>query len=252
VTFPGRWVGGGSLVLAPSLLLLGIVLRLPVFLALPPERLAALQGPTFFPVQLAAVETRPTLMLVSYGSVLAGTILLWPAVVTLAALIGTKHPRWALWGGSLTLLGLFARTFHAGVDHFAFQLVRVQGLQPATEAVRDSYRAISYGPFDLIGILGFAVFFGWPVLAIGAHLSRVLGLVRSLALGFMAALMAGVLKGSTDVSVVATAGLCLALVPLGIQLLRGNDDGSSVPGADVARERELRTATSGQRRAQTT
>jgi hypothetical protein len=232
--FPGRWVGAGSLVVAPILLLLGMVLRLPVFLSLPPERLEALRGPTFFPVQLAAAEAHPTLVLVSYGSVLAGTILLWPAVVTLAGLIGTKHPRWALWGGSLTLLGLFARTFHAGVNHLAFQLVRVQGLQPATDAIRDAYRAISYGPLDLIGLLGFAVFFGWPVLAIGAYLSGVLGLVRSLALGFMAALMAGVLKGSTDVSVVATAGLCLALVPLGIELLRGARDRSSVPGADAA------------------
>jgi hypothetical protein len=232
--FPGRWLGGGSLVLAPVLLLLGMVLRLPVFLSFPPERLAALQGTTFFPVQLAAVEAHPTQMLVSYGSVLAGTILLWPAVVTLAGLIGTKHPRWALWGGSLTLLGLFARTFHAGVDYFAFQLVRVQGLQPATAAVRDSYRAISYGPFDLIGILGFAVFFGWPVLAIAAYLSGTLGLVRSLALGFMAALMAGVLKGSTDVSVVATAGLCVALVPLGIQLLRKPGSRVTLTGAPAA------------------
>lgn len=227
VPFPGRWLGGGSLVLAPCLLLLGIVLRLPVFVALPPERLAALKGPTFFPVQLAAAEAHPTLMILSYGTVLAGTILLWPAVVTLVGLIGTKHPRWALWGGSLTLLGLFARTFHAGVDHFAFQLLRVQNLHLATEAVRDAYKAISYGPFDLIGILGFAVFFGWPVLAIGAYLSGTLGLGRSVALGFTAALMQGVLKGSTDVSVVAAAGLCIALVPLGIQLLRR-------PGSRVA------------------
>jgi len=40
------------------------------------------------------------------------------------------------------------------------------------------------------------------------------------ALGYMAALMIGVLKGTTWVSVVATGGLCIALVPLGIQILR--------------------------------
>jgi hypothetical protein len=36
----------------------------------------------------------------------------------------------------------------------------------------------------------------------------------------MGALMMGVLKGSSAVSVVATAGLCVALVPLGVRVLR--------------------------------
>jgi hypothetical protein len=114
------------------------------------------------------------------------------------------------------------RTFHAGVDHFAFQLVHVQNLGRATQAVADSYTAVSCGPFSLIGVLGFAVLFGWPVLANGAYRSGLLGMLRSVALGLMAALMAGVLKGSTVVSVVATAGLSIALVPLGIQMLLGH------------------------------
>ena len=63
--------------------------------------------------------------LVAYGAVAAGNALLWPAVATLAHLISGTRPRWATWGGTLAILGLFARTFHAGVDHLAFQLVRV-------------------------------------------------------------------------------------------------------------------------------
>ena len=230
--FPGRWVGGGSLVFGPLLLLLAVVLRLPFFFSsIPPAHIEAIKAhATFFPLELAAVEAHPDLMVASYGSFLAGNILMWPAVATLVRLIDATRPVWALWGGALTIFGLFARTFHAGVDHFAFQLIRVQNLELATRAVGDSYIAVSYGPFNLIGALGFAVFFGWPMLAIGAYRSGTLGLIRSVGVGLMAALMAGVLKGSTAVSVVATGGLCIALVPLGIQMLLGRA-GPSLPDA---------------------
>lgn len=209
--------------LAPLLLLLAVVLRLPFFFSsIPPGRLEALKAQgTFFPLELAAVQVHPGLMGASYGSFLAGNILMWPAIATIARLIGAKKPVWALWGGALTILGLFERTFHAGVDHFAFQLFHVQDLQLATKAVADSYVAVSYGPFDLIGALGFVVLFGWPILAIGAYRSGTLGLIRSVGLSSMAALMAGVLKGSTTMSIVATAGVCVALMPLGLQILLG-------------------------------
>ncbi|MBM7171657.1 hypothetical protein JQK87_25285 [Streptomyces sp. G44] len=47
-----------------------------------------------------------------------------------------------------------------------------------------------------------------------------LGPVRATALGLTAALPLGVLKGTTPLSLVALAGLCAALVPLGLVLLR--------------------------------
>ncbi|MBT2420707.1 hypothetical protein J7F01_22180 [Streptomyces sp. ISL-22] len=46
-----------------------------------------------------------------------------------------------------------------------------------------------------------------------------LGPVRAAALGLTAALPLGVLKGTTPLSLVALAGLCAALVPLGLALL---------------------------------
>lgn len=119
------------------------------------------------------------------------------------------------------MFGLFARTYHAGVDHFAFQLARLQGLDAATQAVAGAYRDVSYGPFDLVGILGFAVLLGWAVLAIGAYRAGVLGLFRAIALGLMAVLLQGVLKGATIMALAATLGLCLACVPLGVRILRG-------------------------------
>lgn len=199
--FPGRWVGGISLVVGPLLLLTGVLLRIRFHF--------------FFPQQLEAARAHPTLMLAAYSAFLAGNIALWPGIVTLARRIGETRPGWAKWGGTLAIFGLFARTFHAGVDHLAFQLVRIQGVEVATRVVGDSY-----GAFHIVKMLNAAIMFGWFFLAIGAYRSGTLGPLRSVALAAMGALMMGVLKGSSAVSVVATAGLCVALVPLGVQVLR--------------------------------
>lgn len=199
--FPGRWIGGVSMVVAPLLVLVGILLRF--------------QFHFFFPQQLAAFQEHPNLMTTAYNCFLAGIIALWPAIASLAALIGESRPGWALWGATFAMFGLFARTFHAGADHMAFQMVRVLDLPAATRIV-----GASYGAFHVVASLNGAILFGWIILAVGAYLSGTLGLLRSVALGLMSALMMGVLKGSSLTSVVAAGGLCVALVPLGIKILR--------------------------------
>ncbi|MDA3642431.1 hypothetical protein LZ318_21025 [Saccharopolyspora indica] len=199
--FPGRWVGGASLVLGPLLLLTGVLLRLPFDF--------------FFPAQLNAHQHHPDLMTVSYSFASAGWVLLWPGVVLLAARIGERFRELALWGGALTVLGLFARTFHAGVDHLAFQLVAVRGAESATRTVSETY-----GAFHVFSTLNAAIMGGWLLLAIGAYRSRILGPVRAVGLALASAMPLGVLKGTTPLSVVAAAGLCLALVPLGVAAVR--------------------------------
>jgi hypothetical protein len=205
--FPGRWVGGVALILGPLVLLTGVLLRLPFHF--------------FFPQQLAAASVHPTRMAAAYGAVAAGNALLVLAVAALAQRIGTTRPGWAVWGGTLATLGLLARTFHAGVDHLAFQLVRSLGVERATTAV-----ASSYGAFHVFHAATPAIMAGWPILAIGAYRSHTLGLARAGALALMSALMIGVLKGSSAVSVLATGSLCVALVPLGVTVLR---DGPTPP-----------------------
>lgn len=199
--FPGRWIGGVSLILAPLVLLTGVLLRIRFHF--------------FFPEQLTAFRDHPALMTASYNCFVAGNILLWPAIITLAEWIGRKRSQLALWGGSLAVLGLFARTFHGGVDHLAFQLVRLQGLETATSTVADAY-----GAFSIVATLNGAIMAGWVLLGLGAYLSGTFGLFRSIALGSMSLLMLGVLKGSSWVSVIATAGLCAAFLPFGISVLK--------------------------------
>lgn len=210
--FPGRWVGAASLVLGPTLLLTGMLLRL--------------RFDFFFPAQLSAYEHHPDLMTAAYGCVAAGWLLLAPGVVYLAARIRERCGELALWGGVFTLLGLFARTFHAGVDHLAFRLASVQGAESATRTVGETY-----GAFHIFSALNAAVMLGWILLAAGAHRSRVLGPFRAAALALAAAMPLGVLKGTTPLSVAAAVGLCAGLVPLGIAVWR---DGPTPPAATVA------------------
>ena len=198
--FPGRWVGGIALLLGPLFLLVGTLLRI--------------QFHFFFPQQLSAFQERPALMSASYALFAVGNVLLWPAIVTLCTLIGVRRPAWAVWGGTLAMFGLFARTHSAGIDHLAFQLVHIQGLELATKTV-----AASYGAYNVFHAISLGAFFGWTVLAIGAYLSGTLGLLRSMALALMSALMLGTLKGTTLTSIIATAALCVALLPLGIRML---------------------------------
>jgi len=199
--FPGRWLGSGSLIIAPPLLFTGILLRIRFHF--------------FFPQQLAAYQNHPRLMTAAYSCFLAGNILLWPAVIAVGNRIGRRNPGWAMWGTSFVIFGLFARTFHAGADYLAFQMVRIEGVESATKTI-----GASYGAFHVVSALNATIMLGWILLAVGCYLSGTMGLVRSVSLGSMSALMLGVMKGSSITSVVAASGLCIAFVPLGFSLLR--------------------------------
>ncbi|WP_071394767.1 hypothetical protein [Bacillus tuaregi] len=200
-SFPGRWLGGLSLIIAPILLVVAALLRI--------------QFNFFFPDQLAAYETHPTLMLTSYSLFFIGMVLLFPAVLILVQLISKNKPRLGFWGGLLVIVGLFARAFHSGVDHFAFQIVKSETVDVAADFIGDFY-----GMFHIVNILNFSILFGWIVLAIGAYLSKVFGWFRSLALGLMFALAIGVLKGTNMTTIISLIGLCLAFPPLGVQVLK--------------------------------
>lgn len=199
--FPGRWIGGLSLILSPVMMLIAILLRINYHY--------------FFPEQLEAFYENPLLITTAYSLFVVGNILLWPAIITISRLIGLQKPMWGILGGSMVLFGLFVRTFHGGVDHLAFQLVDIHGVDMARETI-----ANAYGAYYAVSIFTPLIMFGWLVLAIGGYLSKVLNLLSAVGLALMSALMLGVLKGSSAMSVIAVSGLCVAFIPLGISVLK--------------------------------
>jgi hypothetical protein len=198
--FPGRWLGGVCLILGPLLALTGALLRV--------------QFHYFAPQQLHAYEAHPDLLTAAYSAYSMGWVVLCFGVLALVHRIAAWNRNWAFWGGALALLGLFNRTFNAGVDHMAFQMAAVLGADPAFSVVSDTYRA-----FHFFRYLNGSTMLGWPLLAIGAYRAGVLGPVRSAALALMFMLPFGTLKG-TEIRSIAIVGLCAALLPLGIRTLR--------------------------------
>ncbi|GII62366.1 hypothetical protein Skr01_24510 [Sphaerisporangium krabiense] len=200
-SFPGRWTSAASMIGGPLLMLAGTLMRAPF--------------PFFFPEQLAAVQRAPGLVIGGYTAFLAGNVLMWPAVVTLARRIGRTHRLWAAWGGVFVVVGLFERTFHAGMNQTAFRLVLRRGLDSATAFVQDSY-----ADAHLFSYLSFTIMFGWYILAVGAYRSRVLGLTGSIALAAMGLVPLGVLKGTDVFTIAGALGACVAFLPPGVRLLR--------------------------------
>ncbi|OZM83881.1 hypothetical protein [Pseudonocardia sp. MH-G8] len=201
--FPGPWVGGVAMLAGPVLLLIGTFLRIGYDF--------------FFTDQLRGFAEDPALMTASYNCWLAGDILLWPAVLVLAHRIARTRPRWATWAAVMVLMGLFARSYHYGAGFLAFQLVELRGLPAATAFIGDAYGDAT---FQVIRYLTFTIMFGWYVLAVAAYLSRTLGAVRAIGLGTMSLVPLGMLKGTETMTVIGAIGLCVALLPTGVELLR--------------------------------
>ena len=80
-----------------------------------------------------------------------------------------------------------------------------------------------YGMFHVVNILNFSILCGWIVLALGAYLSRVFGRFRAVALGIMFAVALGILKGTNMTTIISLTGLSIALIPLGLQVVRSGD-----------------------------
>lgn len=238
--FPGRVIGGTALVIGPVLWAVGLVLRWWARSAAdfsPAAQEHFDEQPFAAPAELAAYAFHPALVVAGYAVFVAGAIVMWPAIATLAQVVAPRSPRLAQWGGTLMVCGLFARLYHAGVDHTAFQLTELQGLTPATDAVMTEYVDISYGPWNIPVTAAAGQYLGGLLLAIGAYRSGTFGLVRSLLLLWWATLWGGVLKASDSWEGPMAATLCLAFLPLGIQVLRGRQPQDAIAGNRPARMR---------------
>ncbi|MFF5650364.1 hypothetical protein ACFY8N_18260 [Streptomyces collinus] len=221
--FPGRIIGGAALVLGPVVWSAGLFLR---YLTrdsgtLTPGRFGEFGEDFAASSQLAAYVHSPGLVTAGYACFAAGALLLWPAFATLARIVAARCPGLAVWGGTLVILGLFARLYFAGVDQAAFQLAETRGLDEAVEIVATTYTDISYGPWRIPVSASACQYVGMVLLAIGAFRSGTFGSGRCLLFLWSGTLWGGVLKASQLFDGVVSNGvLCLVFVPLGIQVLR--------------------------------
>ena len=199
--WPGSRLGAAALVLAPLLLLAGEIVRSGHHY--------------FFPAQLAAMAEVPRTVLTSYALYTAGLVLMIPAFLALAAMIGRERPGWAFWGATTAVVGSAVRIFQEGIGFLSLQLVQVRGLEAATAAVGDTY-----GAWYVLETLNGSDNLAWAVLAVGAYRAGVLGWVPALGVAFMMTHYSGVLKGTDLNSLLGAVLLTAVLVPLGAGLWR--------------------------------
>ncbi|MEV4110706.1 hypothetical protein [Nonomuraea sp. NPDC049695] len=217
--FPGRWIGGVTLVLGPVVMCAGYLLRhLSTITALTPQQQGWAEAQPFAAYgQLLAYTAQPALLTLAYAVFALGALLLFPAFITLAQRVGGAL---AFWGATLLVAGLFARLYFAGADQTAFQLTEVLGLDQATNAVMKEYVDISYGPWRVPVWASVGQYAGSLLLAVAAWRSGLFGTARAAMLLLAGGTWMGVLKGASLPDVLVTALLCVALVPLGVRVLR--------------------------------
>jgi hypothetical protein len=199
--WPGSRFGAAALILAPLLLLAGEAVRSGYYY--------------FFPAQLAAMAGAPGTILTSYALYTAGLVLLIPAFLALAGLIGRERPGWAFWGATIAIVGSTVRIFQEGISFLSLQLVHAQGLEVATAAVHHTY-----GAYYVLQTLDGSDNLAWAVLAIGAYRARVLGWGPAIGVAFMLTHYSGVLKGTDLSSLTGAVLLAAVFVPLGVSLWR--------------------------------
>jgi hypothetical protein len=226
--FPGRTIGGTTLILGPLIWCLGWTLRyIPTRLHLfTPAQQHDFDTRQFAgPMLLATYHKIPTLMTLAFACFLLGSLLLIPATTTLAHLATPRAPHLATWGATLLIAGLFARAYFAGVDQTAFQLTEQLGVKATTTAIMNSYMDISYGPWRVAVWCSVGQYLGTLLLAIAAYKSRTIGTARLILLLASGATWMGVLKdaGTHDDTFgipIEPVLLCIVLIPLGIRVLR--------------------------------
>ncbi|MBB6350176.1 hypothetical protein FHU36_006748 [Nonomuraea muscovyensis] len=217
--FPGRWIGGATLILGPVVMCAGYLLRyLSSTTTLTPQQQAWAETKPFAAYgQFLAYTSEPGLLTLSYAVFALGAVLLFPAFIALAQRVGSGL---AFWGATLLVAGLFARLYFTGADQTAFQLTESLGLDHAVNAVMKEYVDISYGPWRVPVWASVGQYAGSLLLAIAAWRSGIFGTARALMLLLAGGTWMGVLKAASIPDVLVTALLCVALVPLGTQVLR--------------------------------
>lgn len=217
--FPGRWISGATLTLGPVIMCAGYLLRyLSTVTALTPQQQAWAEAQPFAAYgQLLAYTSAPALLTLAYAVFALGVMLLFPAFVALAQRIGGSL---AFWGATLLVAGLLSRLYFAGADQTAFQLTESLGLDQATQAIMKEYVDISYGPWRIPVWASVGQYAGSLLLAVAAWRSGLFGTARALMLLLAGGTWMGVLKSASIPDVLVTGLLCVALVPLGVRVLR--------------------------------
>ncbi|HET7035458.1 MAG TPA: hypothetical protein VFI42_07240 [Thermomicrobiaceae bacterium] len=201
--FPGDTIAGVCMIVGPIVMVITALLGIGIYHA---------AGIDY----VRGMAAHPTRAAVVFDCFVAGWMFYTVALIGLAGQITAARPWLGRAAGIVTIVGLFGPVFFNGVYFGGFQLTD-PSQQAAAGYLIDHAQII---PSNVINLSGPALVIGFIALAIGAAQAGVLGRWRAAALGLGCIMSAGFISGYIVISAVAFLGTAIALVPLGVSLLR--------------------------------
>jgi len=212
--FPGRTLAGIAMVAAPPLAFIGSTLGISSY----DER-----GARF----VQGMVAHPVLFDLGAQFALSGVIVLMVAVIGLAQLVAPARPRLGRTGALLSLIGLCGPVSFESTYWAASHLTDTEAHRGAAALMIDTSQII---PSTVMNVSGPALVVGFVLLAVAAAKAGVLGRTRAIALGATCLIPVGFISGYLAISAAVFVLTGVALVPLGVRLLRGAH-GSKAPSA---------------------
>jgi hypothetical protein len=208
VGFPGRTVTGLCMIIAPLLAIIGSLAAVGIYHAKGADFAAGMVGHHFQGE-------------IAFNFAVAGSILLIFAITGVAQAIARVRPRLGQAAGVLVIIGLCGPLFFNGVYFGGFQLMQFS--QPSASIAGKMMDQAQIIPSNIINISGPALVIGFILLGIGAAKAGVLPRWRAWALGITCITPVGFISGFIVIAAIGFAGATIALLPLGLRLLRGQE-----------------------------
>ncbi len=210
--FPGPVVTGICMIVAPPVLAL---------MALMASDLYKFKGHDF----LTAMHAHPTRTEIFLNVVPIATIALMFACIGLAGAAARRAPRPARVGGVATVLGLCGPLTFLAIEFCGYQL---SARHLAAGAFM--YDQANMVPRTIMNITGPAIIVGFITLAVAARRAGLLGKGAAICFACTALLPIGFISAVLPISAIGFIACSVALVPLGLGLLRGTDESRTDAG----------------------
>lgn len=200
--FPGRLVTGVSMIVGPVCAVIATALAMDIYSA---------DGTTF----IREIADNFVRFQIALNFQLVSFVLLIFAVAGLAQTIVPVSPRLGKTAGVMTMAGMMGPIFFEGIYWGGSHLTSA-ATQPAAAQLYDA----SQLPSIIMNYSGPAMVAGYILLAIAAARSGVLSRPFAIILGITCIFPAGFISGYMVIASVAFVACAVALVPLGLRVLR--------------------------------
>ena len=210
--FPGPWVEGVCMILAPILGVLGLALSFGVYKFHGADMMTAMADNHF----------RSGLAI---NLSVASMILLLIAVVALAQRITAVKPGWGRWGGVVTIVGLMGPIFFEGIFFGSYKITAY----PAAGAYLIDHANVI--PSSIVNVSAPCIVAGWILLGIGAYKAGILGKPRAICLGLGCLLAPSLAAAVVPLGIAAAVLIGIALVPMGLEIVRSAQNPGGQPAS---------------------